>query len=258
MPKLSTAATCGLIFAVTMGQASAAAPTRAGVCADSPQAVLTVCVAADARGPYYEVYRGERQVITHARLGLVLEGFGNDPVNRVANARRNAVDQRWEQPWGEQRVIPDRHTELRVTLWARCEAHRTIRSQHPRIRRRPWLSIRVQPDRGRTRRCDCRRTHRVQPCRRLGRMVVSSAPIRPRRVSLPSRPPLRGEPGGNAVDAAVTRSLSIHPRGRTRRFRQHESAAHRGAHSEGRPHAVVRRRAGAQARTVRRHPGARC
>jgi len=26
------------------------------------------------------------------------------------------VDQRWEQPWGEQRVIPDRHTELRVTL----------------------------------------------------------------------------------------------------------------------------------------------
>ena len=116
MPKLSTAATCGLIFAVTMGQASAAAPTRAGVCADSPQAVLTVCVAADARGPYYEVYRGERQVITHARLGLVLDGFGNDPANRVANPRRSAVDQRWEQPWGEQRVIPDRHTELRVTL----------------------------------------------------------------------------------------------------------------------------------------------
>ena len=124
MPKLFTAATCGLVLAVTMAQASAAAPTRAGVCADSPQAVLTVCVAADARGPYYEVYRGERQVITHARLGLVLDGFGNDPASRVANARRNAVDQRWEQPWGEQRVITDRHTELRVTL-SGADAKRT-------------------------------------------------------------------------------------------------------------------------------------
>ena len=124
MPKLFTAATCGLVLAVTLAQASAAAPTRAGVCADSPQAVLTVCVAADARGPYYEVYRGERQVITHARLGLVLDGFGNDPASRVANARRNAVDQRWEQPWGEQRVITDRHTELRVTL-SGADAKRT-------------------------------------------------------------------------------------------------------------------------------------
>jgi alpha-glucosidase len=124
MPKLFTAATCGLVLAVTLAQASAAAPTRAGVCADSPQAVLTVCVAADARGPYYEVYRGERQVIAHARLGLVLDGFGNDPASRVANARRNAVDQRWEQPWGEQRVITDRHTELRVTL-SGADAKRT-------------------------------------------------------------------------------------------------------------------------------------
>jgi alpha-glucosidase len=124
MPKLFTAATCGLVLAVTLAQASAAAPTRAGVCADSPQAVLTVCVAADARGAYYEVYRGERQVITHARLGLVLDGFGNDPASRVANARRNAVDQRWEQPWGEQRVITDRHTELRVTL-SGADAKRT-------------------------------------------------------------------------------------------------------------------------------------
>jgi alpha-glucosidase len=124
MPKLFTAATCGLVLAVTLAQASAAAPTRAGVCADSPQAVLTVCVAADARGPYYEVYRGERQVITHARLGLVLDGFGNDPASRVANARRNAVHQRWEQPWGEQRVITDRHTELRVTL-SGADAKRT-------------------------------------------------------------------------------------------------------------------------------------
>src|SRR4051812_18773454 len=105
MPKLSPAATCGFVFAVFSAQASAAGSAHAGVCADSPRLVLTVCVNADARGPYYELYRGDLPVITHARLGLVLDGFGNDPASHVANVRRSSVDRSWEQPWGEQRVI---------------------------------------------------------------------------------------------------------------------------------------------------------
>jgi alpha-glucosidase len=112
MTKWSSAAACGLALVT---QASAT-PPRAGTCVDSPQAVLTVCVAADARGPYYDVYRGDRSVIAQARLGLVLEGLGNTPATRVGNARRSAADGRWEQPWGEQRFIQDRHAELRVTL----------------------------------------------------------------------------------------------------------------------------------------------
>ena len=116
MPKLFPAASCGLVFALMSTQPSGAAPARAGVCADSPQAVLTVCVGADAKGPYYEVFRGDRTVIAHARLGLVLDGFGNQPASRVTNVRRAQSDQRWEQPWGEQRIIQDRHAELRVTL----------------------------------------------------------------------------------------------------------------------------------------------
>jgi alpha-glucosidase len=90
---------------------------------DSPQAVLSVCVAADARGPYYEVYRGSVQVISHARLGLVLDGFGNQPATRISLAQRSSIDQRWEQPWGEQRVIQDRHNELRLTLSGEDSAH---------------------------------------------------------------------------------------------------------------------------------------
>ncbi len=120
MTKSSSAAGCGLVFTLMAAQATAAATdaaaTRAGSCVDSPQAVLTVCVAADARGPWYEVYRGDRTVITHARLGMVFEGSGNVPASRVTNVRRNAVDQRWEQPWGEQRLVQDRHNELKVTL----------------------------------------------------------------------------------------------------------------------------------------------
>src|SRR5262245_66040435 len=112
MSKCFSAAACGLLLGTLATQVPAAAPARAGACVDSPQAVLTVCVAADARGPYYDAYRGERPVITHARLGLVLDGFGNAPATRVSNERRDAVDQRWEQPWGEQRVIQDRHNAL--------------------------------------------------------------------------------------------------------------------------------------------------
>jgi len=121
MSKLFAAAVLGLGFTVLAPQALAAA--RAGTCVDSPQAVLTVCVAADARGPYYEVHRGDRTVIANARLGLVLDGFGNAPASRVSNAQRTQVDRSWEQPWGEQRIIQDRHVELRVSLSGVDAAH---------------------------------------------------------------------------------------------------------------------------------------
>jgi alpha-glucosidase len=115
MAKLAPAAVCGLVFTILTAAGSRAAD-HAGTCVDSPGAVLTVCVATDARGPYYEAYRGAAQVISHARLGLVLDGFGNQPASRVTNAQRTSIDRRWEQPWGEQRLIQDRHNELRVSL----------------------------------------------------------------------------------------------------------------------------------------------
>ena len=112
MTKFPLAAACSLVFTLFTALPSAAA--RPGNCVDSPGAQLTVCVNADARGPWYEVYRGERAVITRSKLGLVLDGFGNQPATQVGNARRSSADQTWEQPWGEQRLIRDRHNELRV------------------------------------------------------------------------------------------------------------------------------------------------
>jgi len=117
MSKLSSGAACVLLFTLAAGAYAVDAGTaRTGSCVDSPRRVLTVCLAADARGPYYEAYRGERKVFARSRLGLVLDGFGNAPATRVSNERRNTVDQRWEQPWGEQRIIQDHHNALTVTL----------------------------------------------------------------------------------------------------------------------------------------------
>ena len=224
---------------------------------DSPQALLTVCVAADARGPWYEVYRGDRKVITRARLGLVLDGFGNEPASRVTNARRSAVDQSWEQPWGEQRIIHDRHAELRVTLvGGRRHAHRALRSHRSGVRRRLRFPLRIQPDSGHARGRDRRRAHRVPfglRGRRLGCVVVPGAPSRSRRISLQARAPARGASRGNAADAAVTGPVPVDTRSRAGGLRQHEPAPHRGAHAQGRSHALVRRCAGSQARAFR-HP----
>ncbi len=96
--------------------AQAAAPSRPGTCIDSPSAVLTVCVATNSRGPYYSVYRGQRQIVDTAALGLLFDGQPWSPAKQISDPRRTSVDRTWEQPWGEQRVIRDRHAELRVTL----------------------------------------------------------------------------------------------------------------------------------------------
>ncbi len=121
MRMASAAVVCGLVFTLAAEVSSAA--DAAGTCVDSPKKVLTVCVAIDARGPYYDVNRGDRKVVTHARLGLVLDGFGNQPATLVSNAQRTSIDRSWEQPWGEQRLIQDRHTELRVSLSGEDAAH---------------------------------------------------------------------------------------------------------------------------------------
>jgi alpha-glucosidase len=114
MSKFLPAAARGLVLALVASPLLAAA--HSGTCVDSPRTVLTVCVDADARGPYYEVFRGGQAIVARSRLGLVLDGFGNAPATTVSNARRKSIDTRWEQPWGEQRVIEDSHAELAVSF----------------------------------------------------------------------------------------------------------------------------------------------
>jgi alpha-glucosidase len=87
-----------------------------GVCVDSPSATLTVCLATNSRGAHYNVYRGNRRIIDGAAVGLLFEGRPWSPAKQVSDPRYAKVDRTWEQPWGEQRVIRDRHAELRVTL----------------------------------------------------------------------------------------------------------------------------------------------
>jgi alpha-glucosidase len=49
-------------------------------------------------------------------LGLRFTGELAARYTAIGNPRRGASDTSWEQPWGEQRVIRDNHTQLTVTL----------------------------------------------------------------------------------------------------------------------------------------------
>ncbi|MBC6983417.1 glycoside hydrolase family 97 protein [Caulobacter sp. 17J80-11] len=111
--RILLAAAAALPF-LAVGPAPAAAGSRA--CVDSPDTALRVCIAVDARGPSYQVVRNGREVIRRSALGLSLEGDGPAQVNRIERIERAYADQTWEQPWGEQRLVRDRHNEMRVRL----------------------------------------------------------------------------------------------------------------------------------------------
>jgi alpha-glucosidase len=102
--------------AVLILAGASADAARPGVCVDSPSATLTVCIATNTRGPHYSAYRGNRQIIDGAALGIVFEGRPWSPAQQISDPRYSKADRSWQQPWGEQRVIRDRHAELRVTL----------------------------------------------------------------------------------------------------------------------------------------------
>jgi len=92
----------------------AAAATRE--CAQSPGKVIEVCVWVDNGRALYEVTRNGVAVLAPSELGLTFRGEPAARYTAIGNPRRAASDTSWEQPWGEQRVIRDNHTQLTVTL----------------------------------------------------------------------------------------------------------------------------------------------
>jgi alpha-glucosidase len=85
-------------------------------CVQSPGKVIELCVAVDGGVATYEVTRGGKLVIAPSALGLTFGGELPARYSTLGDARRAAADTTWEQPWGEERLIRDNHTELTVTI----------------------------------------------------------------------------------------------------------------------------------------------
>lgn len=85
-------------------------------CAQSPGKLVELCVFVKDGQALYEVSRQETKVLAPGALGLEFKGEAPVRYTAIKNARRTAADTSWEQPWGEQRLVRDNHTELTVTL----------------------------------------------------------------------------------------------------------------------------------------------
>jgi alpha-glucosidase len=106
----------GLASLATPAGAGDRAQARTVECVASPNAALQFCVRATAAGARYAVQRLGKPLFAVAPLGLVIANRSTAPVTRIVRAARASADATWEQPWGEQRIIRDRHNELRVSL----------------------------------------------------------------------------------------------------------------------------------------------
>jgi len=106
---------------------SAPSTVLAAECAQSPGKVLELCAdVADGRATY-EVRRLGKLVLAPATLGLAFAGEPAPRYAAITNVVRTTSDTQWEQPWGEQRLIRDRHRELALTLHGDTPLTRQVR-----------------------------------------------------------------------------------------------------------------------------------
>jgi alpha-glucosidase len=84
----------------------------------SPNKILSVLLSLTDDGNLaYEVKRGGVTVIAPSRLGMLLTNAPKLDRNFVLDkVETKTVDETWEQPWGERRMIRDHHNELRATV----------------------------------------------------------------------------------------------------------------------------------------------
>lgn len=104
------------ILALLAAFAPCAALAAERECAQSPGKVIELCVSIDGGQARYEVRRRGVEVLAPSALGLSFAGEPQARYTAIAASRRSASDTSWEQPWGEQRIIRDNHSELTVTL----------------------------------------------------------------------------------------------------------------------------------------------
>lgn len=84
----------------------------------SPDGRIVFTLRADGGIPRYTIRFDGEEIVGQSRLGLrFAEGFGfDDDISILDLAVTAAVDESWEQPWGERRVVRDHHQMLEVVL----------------------------------------------------------------------------------------------------------------------------------------------
>ena len=96
-----------------------APPQRA--CVKAPSNALELCAYVRDGQAWYQLNQRGAPLLAPSKLGLVFAGEAGESgakVTAISAAVRRSADLEWEQPWGEARLVRDRHRELRVSFGA--------------------------------------------------------------------------------------------------------------------------------------------
>jgi alpha-glucosidase len=105
----------GWLLALFLAPAFAQSPP---VTLASPSGTLSVNLRVDGEGrPEYAVHRGAAVIVDWSRLGFILADQPKLERNfEITRTAQRALDETWEQPWGERRFVSSHCRELRVGL----------------------------------------------------------------------------------------------------------------------------------------------
>lgn len=94
----------------------------------SPDGKLEVTFQLGNNGsPSYTVQKNNTSVIDTSYLGLKFKNQPELTKNfRISNVEETEINETWEQPWGEQRLIEDHHKQLQVSLEETTEKSRKL------------------------------------------------------------------------------------------------------------------------------------
>jgi alpha-glucosidase len=118
-----------LIMILIASWVSSAAATQNPVASvASPKKTLGVNVYLSPKGEavYKVVYKG-KDLVTDSRLGFELKNQPSLASDfKLISAKKNSVDETWEQPWGEERFIRNHFNQLRISLREASGAKRKL------------------------------------------------------------------------------------------------------------------------------------
>ncbi len=93
----------------------------------SPNGKIAIKIEVDEHGLYYNVFRNTSPLIHHSDLGLVLaNGDTLTDQMQVINVLKSTVNEEWEQPWGEKRLITNNYNEIKVLLEEKGDTKRKV------------------------------------------------------------------------------------------------------------------------------------
>ncbi|QQX82288.1 glycoside hydrolase family 97 protein [Shewanella sp. KX20019] len=112
--KRSKSAIITALFVSTLTSYATLAKT---VSVTSPDKNIVITLSDDNGQPEYSVQFQGQEVITPSRLGLVFKSLGEFGQGfKIEQSKHSSIENRWQQPWGEQEWIKDNYHQITTTL----------------------------------------------------------------------------------------------------------------------------------------------